>query len=94
MDKSYFTIPTAFTPNGDGKNDGLPVRVIGYIELNNFKIYNRFGELIFTTKKLNDRWDGTYKGSFQPTGAYIWMAEGKDIKGNLIKDKGSIILLR
>lgn len=94
VDKSYFTIPTAFTPNGDGKNDALPVKVIGYIELNSFKIYNRFGELIFETKKLNDRWDGTVKGSLQPTGAYIWMAEGKDIKGNVVKDKGSIILIR
>ena len=94
VDKSYFTIPTAFTPNGDGKNDGLPVKVIGYIELKTFKIFNRFGELIFETTKLNDRWDGTVKGSLQPTGAYIWMAEGKDIKGNIVKDKGTIILLR
>lgn len=94
IDKSYFTIPKAFTPNGDGKNDGLPVKIIGYIELAYFKIYNRFGELIFNTKKINDRWDGTSKGILQPTGAYIWMAEGKDINGGTVKDKGSFILLR
>ena len=94
VDKSYFTIPKAFTPNGDGKNDGLPVKVTGYIELTYFKIYNRFGELIFETKKIGDRWDGYSRGNLQPTGAYIWIAKGKDIRGNVINDKGSFVLLR
>jgi gliding motility-associated-like protein len=93
VDRSYFTIPNAFTPNKDGKNDRLTVRVKGYIELNYFKIYNRWGQIIFETKKLNDGWDGTWKGVLQQTGTYIWVAEGKDLLGTSIKGKGSFVLI-
>lgn len=72
----------------------LSVRVIGYIELKNFKIYSRYGEMMFETRRLNDQWNGKYKGIIQPTGTFIWMAEGKDINGKAVKDKGSFILIR
>lgn len=94
VDESFFAIPTAFTPNGDGKNDRLPVKVIGFIELSYFRIFNRFGELIYETRKLNDGWDGTLKGVLQNPGTFVWVAEGKDINGNLVKDKGSFVLIR
>lgn len=94
VDKSYFTIPNAFTPNNDGTNDRLPVRIKGYIQLNYFRIYNRWGQMVFETNKLNDGWDGTWRGVLQQTGTYIWMAEGKDILGTTIKDKGNFVLIR
>ena len=94
VDKSFFAIPNAFTPNGDGLNDRLPVSVIGYIDLEYFRIYNQWGELVFQTPHLNDRWDGNYKGVSQKTGVFVWIAKGKDIKGNVITDKGTITLLR
>jgi gliding motility-associated-like protein len=91
---SFFTIAKAFTPNDDLVNNRLTVRVTGFININYFKIYNRFGQLVFETSKLNDSWDGKLNGLSQPVGAYIWIAEGKDITGAIIRDKGSIVLLR
>ena len=94
VDKSFFTIPTGFTPNGDGLNDRLNVRVAGLITLTNFSIYNKWGELVFQTNKLNTGWDGIYKGVLQNTGSFVWLAEGKDINGKSIKDRGSFLLIR
>ena len=94
VDKSYFAIPTAFTPNGDGKNDVLHVKVIGYVQLTFFRIFNRYGELIYETHRLNDGWNGKYRGTMQPDGAFVWMAEGKDINGKRIAAKGSFVLIK
>jgi gliding motility-associated-like protein len=94
VDKSYFTIPNAFTPNHDGKNDRLTVRFKGAIQLNYFRIFNRWGQLVFQTSTLTEGWDGTMKGAPQPTGTYVWMAEGKDLMGTIIKDRGSFVLIR
>jgi gliding motility-associated-like protein len=94
VDRSFFAIPSAFTPNNDGLNDRLSVKVVGYIVLNHFRIYNRWGQLVFETRELNTGWDGKYKGTQLNTGNFVWVAEGKDIKGNIIKDRGSFILIR
>ena len=94
VDKSFFAIPTAFSPNNDGLNDRLSAKVIGYINLNYFKIYNKWGELVFETNQLNTGWDGKYKGIALNTGSFIWMAAGRDINGNIVKDRGSFTLIR
>jgi gliding motility-associated-like protein len=93
VDKSYFAIPTGFTPNDDGKNDRLPVSIIGYIELKYFRIYNRWGQVVFETHKLNDSWNGMYNGH-QIAGTYVWVAEGKDIKGNTVTGRGTFVLIK
>jgi len=49
--------------------------------------------LVFETSKLNTGWDGIYKGFLQNTGSFIWLAEGKDINGNNIIDRGSFTLI-
>jgi len=54
-------VPDAFTPNGDGYNDILYVRGWGIDQLISFKIFNRYGELVFETNDKNIGWDGTYK---------------------------------
>ncbi|RYY30830.1 MAG: gliding motility-associated C-terminal domain-containing protein [Chitinophagaceae bacterium] len=94
IDKSFFSIANAFTPNNDGTNDRLAVRIKGAIQLNYFKVYNRWGQLIYETGRLTDGWDGTWKGVPQEVGTYVWIAEGKDLLGNLIKDKGIVSLIR
>jgi gliding motility-associated-like protein len=94
VDKSFFTIPTAFTPNGDGLNDRLNVRVAGFIALSYFKIYNKWGELVFQTSELNTGWDGIYKGVLQDTCSFVWFAEGRDINSKIITDKGIFTLIR
>lgn len=68
----YLAVPNAFTPNGDGKNDLLyPLNAIKADNLN-FKVYDRWGQLIFQTTNWKHGWDGTFKGTPQPSGVYVW----------------------
>jgi gliding motility-associated-like protein len=94
VDKSFFSIPNGFTPNGDGKNDRLNIRIKGRINLVYFRIYNRWGQLVFESSRVNDGWDGFFKGQLQLMGTYVWVAVGKDLLGNIIKEKGSFVLIR
>lgn len=94
VDNSYFTIPKAFTPNGDLINNTLTVRIVGYIKLDHFQIYNRYGQVVFETGQINDSWDGKFKGKNLPQGAYVWIAEGRDITGKITRDKGTVMILR
>jgi gliding motility-associated-like protein len=94
VDRSFFAIPTAFTPNGDGLNDRLPIRVIGRLEIAYFRIYNRWGQIVFESSRQSDGWDGLFKGQLQASGTYVWVAEGKDLLGHIIRDKGSFVLIR
>jgi gliding motility-associated-like protein len=94
IDKSMFAIPKAFTPNNDGLNDRLVLRVLGLVEIDYFRIFNRNGEEVFSSKQIEQSWDGRWKGQPQPGGVYIWMAQGKDLNGVVVKDKGTITLIR
>ena len=87
-------IPSGFTPNGDGKNDVLRPIPIGIAQLNYFKLYNRWGQLIFNTNEIGKGWNGIYNGEQQPTGTYIFQAEGKDFTGKIIYKKGTAVLIR
>ena len=94
VDKSFFSIPNAFTPNGDGKNDRLPLKITGRIDVSYFRVFNRWGQLIFETHRVNDSWDGFLNGQLQPGGNYVWIAQGKDLLGKVIQEKGSFLLIR
>ena len=84
-------IPTAFSPNNDGKNDGFGM--LSNCPVQNYKmtIYNRWGQLIYASDNLGDRWDGTYKNQPQPVGVYVcyiqytdpYTTERKSINGNV-----------
>lgn len=87
-------VPNAFTPNGDGLHDVLKVKAVGMREFHFFRIYNRFGELLFTTADPNKGWDGTVKGKLQNLGTYVWMAEAIDYRGNLIQQRGTSIIIQ
>ena len=68
-----FFLPNSFTPNGDGLNDSFfPVGDKVSIENYSFKIFNRWGELIFSTNDFNEKWDGTYQNNPLSSDAYIW----------------------
>ncbi|GAB2836264.1 lectin-like domain-containing protein [Ferruginibacter profundus] len=87
-------LPTAFTPNGDGRNDlfrGIPV---GIKQFNYLRVFNRWGQLIFATSDYNRGWDGTWKGQQQPTGVYVITANGIDFRGNEIDKKQTVMLIR
>ncbi len=87
-------VPKAFSPNGDSHNDNLDVFLIGIKHLNFFKVFNRWGQLVFETTDERKRWDGTVKGVKQPAESYVWIGEGEDLKGNKILKRGQFILVR
>jgi gliding motility-associated-like protein len=86
-------VPKAFTPNGDGINDILKPLPIGIDHLNYFRVYNRYGQEIYSTKELGKGWDGKINGTRQPQGAYVWMVQAVDIFGKVITLKGTTILI-
>lgn len=87
-------VPSAFTPNGDGKNDIIRPVGIGIASLQYFKIYNRWGQLLFSTTETGKGWNGNYNGIAQPSGTYVYEALGTDQSGNRVFKKGTIVLIR
>ncbi|MCW3110887.1 MAG: gliding motility-associated C-terminal protein [Segetibacter sp.] len=87
-------VPTAFTPNKDGRNDYLRPILIGLRDLHFFRVFNRWGQLLFETKKPLPGWDGIFKGMEQPTQTVVWMLKGVGIDGALYTQKGTTVLLR
>jgi gliding motility-associated-like protein len=94
----YF-FPTAFTPNGDGKNDVF--RIIGIYRNINYHlyIYDRWGKMLFQTDNIDEGWDGNYKGQKCPPDTYSWEAfidfPGNDITTNgKVRLKGTVIILK
>ena len=87
-------VPRVFTPNGDGTNDILRPILVGISTFHYFSVYNRWGNLIFTTQDANQGWDGTFKGVAQPVETYLWIAEGIDLNGKKIVAKGMTSLVR
>jgi gliding motility-associated-like protein len=87
-------VPNAFTPNRDGTNDIFRPIELGLKTLDIFKVYNRWGELVFSTSDMNKGWDGTYKGRGQDPGTYVWYGEGTDYTGKKVSKKGTVILIR
>ena len=87
-------VPTGFTPNGDGRNDFLRGLYIGIKKVHYLRIYNRWGQLIFSTNSLTEGWDGTIKGVKQPTGTYVWMLKAEDLAGKIYEMKGISTLIR
>lgn len=89
-----FNIPNAFTPNEDGKNDKFRVLVPDNYKLVHLWIYNRWGNLVFSSAGVNTEWDGTFKSKPQPAGAYVYDVKLKADSGREITRKGSILLVR
>ncbi|MBS1733856.1 MAG: gliding motility-associated C-terminal domain-containing protein, partial [Bacteroidetes bacterium] len=89
-----FYVPTAFSPNGDGLNDIFRPTAVGISSLDYFRVFNRYGELVFETSDLNKGWDGTYKGQKQPIDNYVWMIQGTDRRGELKTLRGNVVLVR
>lgn len=88
-----FLVPNAFTPNNDGVNDCLSIRKWGLVDLQEFSIYNRWGEKIFSTTNQNDCWNGTHKGIQQPSGTFVYVIRAKTFCGNIFR-KGTVTLIR
>lgn len=86
-------VPNAFAP-ASARNAVLRplLRLIDHI--NYFRVYNRWGQLVFETKEIGKGWDGTIKGDKQATGTYTWMLEVVDFNGVVYKKIGTSVLIR
>ena len=88
-------VPSAFTPNGDGRNDYLRPILIGYSNLNSFEVFNRWGELCYHTTSTDAQgWDGTYNGKRADIGTYFWIMKVTDRFGKEKVLKGDVTLIR
>lgn len=88
-------IPSAFSPNGDGANDNFSLLSNGITELQEFKIYNRWGELVFDAgNNLKASWDGTFRGKPQEIGVYVVYVRAVGVYDTKINYKMNITLLR
>lgn len=90
----FLAVPNAFTPNGDGKNDIFRPLFVGYSSLRYFRIYNRYGEEMYSTSNLGEGWNGTFNGKEQELGVYYWMLGVKDRFGKDFEEKGDVMLIR
>lgn len=86
--------PSAFTPNGDGLNDKFYPFPVGIKSINYFRVFNRWGQLVYSTTTLLAGWDGKMQGVEQPSGTYVFMAEGLDKNNKKITKKGTVTLIR
>ena len=88
-------VPTAFTPNGDGSNDYFQMVAAGIKSVDVFRVYNRWGQLVYESPVAHSfGWDGYYGGKPQPQDTYVWMVKATDYTGRIFVKKGTVILIR
>jgi len=87
-------MPSAFTPNGDGKNDMFGPTVFGKLSFYDLIIYNRWGQIVFKAKESTQKWNGAIKGVNQNSGIFVWMCtyqfEGEEKRN----ERGTLTLIR
>ncbi|MBC7914102.1 MAG: gliding motility-associated C-terminal domain-containing protein [Pyrinomonadaceae bacterium] len=87
-------VPNTFSPNGDGLNDNFKVFNVVGIKTNYFKIFNRYGKVVFESSGAG-AWDGTHEGKKVPVGYYYWIWDAIDLNtGKIIHNSGSLNLIR
>jgi len=90
-----FYVPTAFTPNGDGKNDLFQPKYLCLFSNYQLRVYNRWGQMVFSSSNPAEGWDGRVGGSPQPAGVYVWEMAFKDnLTGKMLKKNGTVVLIR
>jgi len=86
-------VPNAFTPGRSANGIIRPIPV-GISKLQYFRIFSRWGQLIYSTSVIGQGWDGTLNGRPQETGSFVWMVQGTDYTGKPVFRKGTLILIR
>ena len=89
-----FYVPSGFTPNDDGLNDYLKPISVGIKEFRYFRIYNRWGQLVFDLKNDPKGWNGKINGKLQSSQVVVWMAEGVGVNNVVYIQKGTCTLIR
>ena len=87
-------VPTAFTPNNDGLNDKLTPIPVGIQHFDYFRIFNRWGQVVYQSHKEGEGWDGRLKSLEQGNGTFIWQVRGIDYTGRVIEKKGIVTVIK
>ncbi len=90
---ALYLLPNSFTPNGDGLNDCFGVKYWGVVHDLDFRIYNRFGQMVFHTTDPNACWNGTYNGRLQEPAVFVYVIKASTACG-VVNRKGTVTLLR
>jgi gliding motility-associated-like protein len=90
---SKYPVPSAFTPDNDGHNDCFGLKYWGSVLSLEMEVMNRWGQRLFISRAPNDCWDGTFKGTPQPAGAYIYQIRAITPCGTAYR-KGTVLLIR
>jgi len=75
-------------------NDVFRVTAPGFKQLDYFRVYDRWGKLVFETREISKGWDGTWNGVEQSTGVYVWIVKGIDYRNESLFKKGTVTLIR
>lgn len=86
-------VPNSFSPNGDGANDVLYVRGKHLSGIRSFRIFDRWGNLVFESKDMSHGWNGLYKGRLVDSGVYVYFVEAICDNGGTVRKKGNVTLL-
>jgi len=87
-------VPSAFSPNNDGKNDVFKPIIYGVKKLHRFSVFDRWGNLVYSTSIPGEGWDGNNKGTQSPSSIYIWLLEYDSFGQANIQRKGTVLLVR
>ena len=87
-------VPTGFTPDGNGNNDRLRPVLIGFVKVNYFRIYDRWGKMLFSMASDLPGWDGKVNGQPADIQTVVWMIEAVDVDGVVHNKQGTTVLYR
>jgi gliding motility-associated-like protein len=90
----FVTVPTAFSPNGDGRNDVFKPVAKGNFTKFEFTVYNRWGQIVFKTNEINRGWDGTMNGFAQSAGLFTWICRYQLKRKEPRTIKGTVTVIR
>lgn len=87
-------VPTSFTPDGNGLNEFLYPVLMGFQKLSIFRVYDRWGKMLFQSQTERPGWDGKVNGEKVTLQTVVWMVEAIDVDGVTHKEQGTTVLLR
>jgi len=91
--KAKLILPNAFSPNQDGLNDTFGVTGV-FITTYTIQVFNRWGELVYFTDSITDRWDGNFKGTQVSAGEYAYAIEAQDTQGQRVRRRGILTIIK
>lgn len=86
-------VPNAFSPGKSVNGIFRPIPV-GIAKLDYFRVFNRWGQMVYSTSTPGEGWDGKIGGKNQASDTYVWMVQGRDFTGRMVSKRGTVVLIR